>query len=228
MGRKQALSPTLWRTCRVLMNETRLKLFQTVIDHPDELNVSQIARCLDIPQPHATNGLRSLQARGLIGVRRERLSVFYNLTPDRSLPEALSLQSAFIAYLRGQDPDENWTGQTMAVLKAFTHFNRLAMIRRLARGPATKRELEKVSGVVVKTVSHHLRFLRLSGLVESADVAGVESIFRLRETDNPIAQELLRQLLDGKRSYFNDAKGTERNLRLVRDKDGRRSVIAIK
>ena len=78
MRRPKALAPTLWRTCRVLMNEERLRLFKTVIEHPDEMNVSQIARCLEIPQPHATNGLRALQARGLLGVRRERFSVFYN------------------------------------------------------------------------------------------------------------------------------------------------------
>lgn len=55
MRSPKALAPTLWRTCRVLMNEERLRLFKTVVEHPDEMNVSQIARCLEIPQPHATS-----------------------------------------------------------------------------------------------------------------------------------------------------------------------------
>lgn len=228
MARKKALSPTLWRTCRVLMNETRLRLFQVVVEHADELNVSQIARLLEIPQPQATNGLRALQSRGLIGVRRERLSVFYNLNPDRSLPDASDLQAVFVTYFQSGDLDENWTARTMSVLKAFTHFNRLEMIRHLFRGAATKHELEAASGVVVKTINHHLRFLRLAGLLESEENPGNESLYGLREPDNPIAQELLRQLRTQETSYYNSAKGTESNLRLVRDKDGSRRIVALR
>lgn len=220
MRRPKALAPTLWRTCRVLMNEERLRLFKTVIEHPDEMNVSQIARCLEIPQPHATNGLRALQARGLLGVRRERFSVFYNLTADRSLPEAISLQHAFIDLFNSPNLESDWIGRMMVVLKAFTHFNRLAMIRRLALGPATKRDLEKASGVVVKSLGHHLRYLRLAGLLESRGDAGTESTYALCEPTNPIAKELVRQVLCGSQDYFNNAKGTEENLRLLGSSSG--------
>ena len=79
MVANKKLRPTLWRTCRALMNDARLELLRAVVEHNDELNVSELARLVNVSQPAATIALRLLQSRGLIGVRRERLSVFYNL-----------------------------------------------------------------------------------------------------------------------------------------------------
>ena len=224
---KRKLSPTLWRTCRVLMNEVRLRLLWAVVRYADQLNVTGISRELGMPQPIATMGLRALQARGLIGVRRERYSVYYNLKTDRSLPEATRLREAFRRYFESTELADDWTAQMMVLLKAFTHFNRLAMLRRLAVGEATKADLEKASGVVVKTVEHHLRHLSRAGLIEVQETSGGVSVYRLAKPSHPVAQELLRQTLEGDESYFNAATGSERDLRLVHDGDGNRGFIKL-
>lgn len=224
---KTKLNPTLWRTCRVLMNDIRLRLFHAVIINDDTLNVSAFARLLDIPQPVATNGLRALQSRGLLGVRRERYSVYYNLSEDRSLPAATRLRNAFRDFFETSELADGWTEGMMAMLKAFTHFNRLAMIRRLAKGAATKAELERSAGVVVKTVEHHLRLLVRAGLVEGCSDNGVVGSYRLLPQKHPVARELLSQTLGGELDYINFAKGTERNLRLLHDKRGSRGFVEL-
>ncbi len=225
---KTKLNPTLWRTCRVLMNDVRLRLFHTVIINDDKLNVSAIARLLEIPQPVATNGLRALQSRGLIGVRRERYSVYYNLSEDRSLPEATRLRNAFRGFFETSELADDWTEGMMVILKAFTHFNRLAMIRRLAKGAAVKTELEQSAGVVVKTVEHHLRLLVRAGLVEGCSGYGVAGSYRLLPQEHPVARELLLQTLGGELDYANFAKGSERDLRLLHDKNGNSGFVELK
>ena len=221
----ERLNPTLWRTCRALMNDIRLRLLWAVVMNDDALNVTGIARLLGIRQPVATNGLRALQARGLIGVRRERYSVYYNLDEDRSLPDAARLRNAFILYFESTELQDGWTGRMMTWLRAFTHFNRLAMLRRLAVGEATKAELETAAGVVVKTVEHHLRILVRAGLVERCLDAGDTGVYRMLPQENHVVRELLRQTIGGESTYFNVATGSEKNLRLLHDKDGNRGFI---
>ena len=210
------------------MNDIRLRLLWAVIANDNKLNVTAIARLLGIGQPVATNGLRALQARGLIGVRRERYSVYYNLQEDRSLPEATLLRAAFADYFKSRELPCEWTVPMMVILKAFTHFNRLAMIRRLALGEATKTDLEKASGVVVKTIEHHLRILSRAGLIDCLTDSHGIGVYRLRPQQNPVSKELLRQTCGGERDYYNSATGSERNLRLIHDKDGNRGFVKIK
>ena len=209
------------------MNDIRLRLLWVVITNDDTLNVTAIARLLGIGQPVATNGLRALQSRGLIGVRRERYSVYYNLQEDRSLPEATQLRVAFADYFNSSELPCEWTAPMMVILKAFTHFNRLAMIRRLARGEATKADLEKASGIVVKTIEHHLRILSRAGLIDCLSYSHGIGVYRLRPQQNPVSKELLRQACGGELDYYNAATGSERNLRLIHDKDGNRGFVKV-
>lgn len=207
------------------MNDVRLRLLWAVVSNADRLNVTAIARLLGIPQPVATNGLRALQSRGLIGVRRERYSVYYNLSEDRSLPAATRLRDAFVEYFGSRELPSDWTGEIMVRLKAFTHFNRLAMLRRLAQGDATKADLEKAAGVVVKTVEHHLHCLSLAGLVAGRSGNDRHGLYRLVPQEHPVFRELLRQATNGTETYFNVATGTERDLRLIHDKCGNRGFV---
>ena len=93
-----------------------------------------------------------------------------------------------------------------------------AILRRLAKGEATKSELEASAGVVVKTVEHHLRLLSRAKLIEGRIGADGIGIYRLLPQNHPVFRELLRQALAGKQSYLNVATGSERNLRLLHGK----------
>ena len=225
--RKDKLSPTLWRTCRVLMNDVRLRLLWAVVTNADQLNVTSVSRLLGIPQPVASNGLRALQARGLIGVRRERYSVYYNLADDRSLPEATALRNAFVEFFETRELENEWTKNMCVILKAFTHFNRLAMLRRLAKGESDKTALAKASGVIVKTIEHHIHLLSRAGLVLMRANEKRLAVYSLVPQSHPIAAELLRQTLNGSLTYFNSATGREENLRLIHDKDGNLGFIEL-
>ena len=59
------LRPALWRTCRVIANETRLQLLWHIFAK-GELCVSQLVQRTGATQPNASNQLRALSARGLI------------------------------------------------------------------------------------------------------------------------------------------------------------------
>ena len=53
MSSVTSLQPTLWRTCRVLANRTRLKICARILQQPDQ-TVSAIAERLKLPLPAAS------------------------------------------------------------------------------------------------------------------------------------------------------------------------------
>ena len=71
------LTPSLWRTCRVIANHTRLRLF-AALDRQQPQCVSELAGQLDLTLPVASQALRSMEARGLLTVRRIRRRVEYH------------------------------------------------------------------------------------------------------------------------------------------------------
>lgn len=199
------LAPTLWRTCRAMMNPLRLQLLRLVFEHDDEYTVTEFAKALHIEQSTATIYLRQLNARGLIGVRRQRIKVFYNTEPDRSLPEALAIRESMRELCR-EKLTKGWLTETMTVLRAFTHFNRLAILGELMKGPATLQELSKAIGVCVKSLHHHLAFLMPTGMVS---VSGYPLTLSLRDDVHPLATALLgvlRSEFESGRSYRNNAR----------------------
>ncbi len=63
--------------------------------------------------------------------------------------------------------------------KALADVNRLRIVRRLAQGEASVRELIEHVGLSQPLVSHHLKRLRVAGLIESRRV-GRETVCTLR------------------------------------------------
>ena len=198
------LKPTYWRTCRALANEDRLRLFKAVVESEGRFSVRQYARLLGLQDDVASVYLRQMNARGLLGVTREHIKVFYNLNRDRSLPQAAELQKTLATYMRGNLPD-GWEDTLVRIFKGFTHFNRLAIIVRLAKGEATLPELERAAGTIVKSTYHHLRFLYAAGVVDAYRIGRGNSVYFLRKPTHPVTKVLLRQVLgeaqDGKPNY---------------------------
>lgn len=210
MRRDASLRPTLWRTVRAVLNEQRLRLLRDVFAHDGEFCVRQIAKRAGLDDPIASIYLRQMNARGLLGVRRDRIKVFYNTEADRSLPEALKFQSALRKCISGPLA-KGWELKLMTVLRGFSHFNRLAILRRLAEGPARYDELFEAMGVCVKSVYHHLHYLRCANLVTTVYEDG-ERVFVLLKPEHPIACCLLELLLSDRRAaaaYYNPGSGRE-------------------
>lgn len=203
------LRPTLWRTCRTLLNSTRLRMLKIAFENEGNLCVRDYAKILSIPDSIASIYLRQLNARGLIGVKRDRIKVFYNGNQDRSLPDSIELQKAFVAYFASK-PEEGWVTQVLTTLRAFSHFNRLAILIRLAQGPAYLSDLYDAMGVCVKSGYHHLGFLAAAGLIHETKVWRKPSVFELVEPRDPIGATLLRLVLGGAREgihYYNEGSG---------------------
>ena len=202
---KCILKPTLWRTCRAVRNPLRLRLLKAVFEHDGEFCVRDFAKLLQIDEALTSVYLRQLNARGLIGVSRERIRVVYNTAPDRTLPDALKFREALRAYLSGP-LSGNWEMELIRIIDAFSHPNRLAMLIRLAQGPATIHELFEAAGVVVKSIYHHLRFFTTASLIAKEDTYRSPTIIHLVPQTHPVTCSLLELTLNGVKSghtYYN-------------------------
>ena len=177
------LRPTFWRTCRALANEDRLRLFKAVVENEGRYSVRQYARLLGLQDDVASVYLRQMNARGLLGVRREHIKVFYNLNRDRTLPRAAELQKALVEYMR-RGPAEGWEDELVRIFKGFTHFNRLSIILRLSKGGAT-----------LQSTYHHLRFLHAAGVVDACHDGNAKIVYYLKKSTHPVTKVLLRQVL---------------------------------
>ena len=195
MNAKTKLKPTLWRTYRVLANEDRLRLFKAVLENSGNLSVRDYAKMLNLADDVASVYLRQMNARGLLGVERSYIKVFYNFNQDRSLPKSIELQEAMKAYLSGELVD-GWEDGLVRIFKAFTHFNRLAMIIRLSEGPATLHDLNRAAGIIVKSSYHHLRFLCGADLIDIKREWHHPDVYSLRQPTHPIAKLLIQQTLE--------------------------------
>lgn len=157
------LHPTLWRTCRVLANPVRLRVLQQV-SAGGETHVSAAARACHLPLSSATAALRALQARGLLGVRREGSFVIYVARADDSVEHATAVLAAVRQAFRSSNlPEEIMRGAT-----AFTHVRRILIVQALAVEPVDASTLSVVCGISRSALYRHLDKLARRGVV-SAD-----------------------------------------------------------
>jgi len=218
MNEKEELRPTLWRTYRTLANANRLRLFKAVLENTGKCSVRDYAKMLNLADDVVSVYLRQMNARGLLGVERSYIKVFYNLDRNRSLPRAVELQSAMKRYL-SDDLADGWEDELVRIFKAFTHFNRLAMIIRLAEGPVTLHDLNRAAGIVVKSSYHHLRFLFGAGLVDVKREWHRPDVYSLKPLTHPITKLLFKQTLDdamsGERHFNNGNRKIDRKSKAV-------------
>lgn len=205
MRQVKELRPTIWRTVRAMLNERRLRFMRLVFLDGGRLCVRELAKLTGVDDSIASIYLRQLNARGLLGCRRGNIKVFYNLDQDRSLPDSVELQTVMREVLSGR-LSKGWESEIMTILKAFSFQNRLAIVVRLAEGPATLPELGEAVGCCVKSLYHQLRFLYSADLIEQDPRASGETVVRLRTPNHPLARVLLKLTLGNQRKfarYFN-------------------------
>src|SRR5687768_14861362 len=114
---EEALSPTLWRTCRVLASKPRLRIFLWLAQHPGK-SVSAIAARFKVPLPAASQDLRALEARTVLASRRVGRFVEYQLGRESAGSFAGGLVRALRCELE-QDPESVKLLAKLAT--AFTH-----------------------------------------------------------------------------------------------------------
>ena len=189
--------PALWRMVRSVLNPTRLRMMRLLFRAEGRLCVRDIARTFGVDDPIASIYLRQMNAQGLLKVERREIKVFYCPNRDSEWPEVRMFMSVLESCLSGACT-AGWESGLMTVLRAFSHFNRLAALLCLIRGPATPGGLKHAMGTCVKTVEHHLEFLYAANLVEVVRTGAVP-VIALREPAHPLAQVLLEGLRMGAR-----------------------------
>ena len=156
----EKLQPTLWRTCRVLANRTRLEMLRLLFQGRG-LCVSAVAERLDLKITQASQHLRALESRGLLKVRRQSRWVYYEAPPPNSGGPAGPLVEALrCLFQKKASPTE----AVFRLATAFTHPRRIAIFRALqpARG---FQDLQKQTGVPTRALERHLRKLMQRGFV---------------------------------------------------------------
>ncbi len=155
------LQPTLWRTCRVLANHTRLKIVGLLLHEPN-LSVSAVADRLRLPLSLASEYLRALEARGLLTASRLKQRVKYQPCPGTTSAPGSILLTALRADFRSQT-------QTVASIfrlaTAFTHPRRIEIFRALKGTPRTLDQLGVVTGIPARALRRHVGKLEARGFV---------------------------------------------------------------
>lgn len=177
------LNPTLWRTCRVLAGPTRLRLLRLILAKPGA-TVSRLAADAGIGLSRASQELRRLQSRGLVGVKRHQSFVHYVPTPDPQVSSArpllLALQAAFARGGRAQD-------ETIRHLAAaLSHPRRILLLRELSNGPRSLPMLQSSLDLPYLAALRHLHGLEKGGLVRHRS-----RLFRLARNAHPLARCLV-------------------------------------
>jgi DNA-binding transcriptional ArsR family regulator len=163
--------PTVWRTCRALMNKRRLACLSAVSETPG-LSVGEIAETAGVPENQASMNLRALQARGMLVARREGRRIRYFAEPDPLVKHAAAVLAAMLLELKSGGAEK-----LMGTLRAFTHSRRLTILKCLMRqGGATCEAIVSRTRISRPAVSRHLTTLCGAGLVLSTK----DGVWRLR------------------------------------------------
>ena len=182
----KGLSPTLWRTCRILAGVTRLSLLRRIIQVPGQC-VSDLAKAEKISKPRASQELRRLQSRGLVQVERRGRYVRYYPESDPLVSSAKPLLQAMRATFRQIPPEMN--DQVAKTAMGLSHAKRMAVVRVLREGPRDIHELAATLRMPVETVRHHMDFLKDGGWVECT-----ATVWKLAAIDSPLAKCLMKLL----------------------------------
>lgn len=175
------LRPTLWRTCRALANETRLKLLWLVLDE-EGLCVSELAKRIKTTPHNASHQLRTLSSRGLIAPEYQHLKLIYRPQVNRDVAHAEALLTALIDCRNAQMLHK----VVIAQATGFTHARRIQIVRALANAPQDFESIQQTTGIDPQALNRHL-----NKLINRNYVAETRGQYSLRAPSNPFGRTLL-------------------------------------
>ena len=175
------LTPTLWRTCRVLGNPTRLRLLRHIVQLK-RASVQQLGNLENLTGTRASQELRRLQARGLVRAERDGRYVFYRPSPDPKVPSARPILEAAKLALDNHPDDE-----TARLAWAFGNQRRLDILHALQTGSCDYETLNTRVAMPIATMFRHMQILASNGLVVRQD-----KIWKLTKAAHPLAKTMLK------------------------------------
>jgi DNA-binding transcriptional ArsR family regulator len=176
------LRPSLWRTCRVLASETRLKLLWEIFAD-GECFVGELGRRVRISDQNASIQLRLLNSRGLISSRRSGMMVLYRTEPNEEVEFSKDLLNALRECCEREVPIR----RVIRSATAFTHERRIRVVQLLSRSPLRPADLESRTGIGARALYRHLAKLEARGCVRRD-----HGLCRLAVPDNPLGVCLMK------------------------------------
>lgn len=153
--------PTLWRTCRVLANTARLRLFADLARKSPQ-TVSSLAERAGLLLPMTSMYLRAMESRGLLSVRRVGRRVEYRMPPaiaDAAMAELVN------ALRKAVNTDEKPIAKIYQLATGFTHPARIETYRRLATPSANVEMIAIAIKLSPRAVTRHVQKLVSRGYV---------------------------------------------------------------
>ena len=182
------LRPTLWRTCRVIANEQRMLLLYSLFKNNGQC-VFELAQNIGIRPEHASIHLRSLNSRGLILQKREKMRLLCSTQANEEVDSAPLLLNALRTCYKQQTPTHVLTKQATA----FTHARRIEIIRCIPSAGITKDQLNEQTNISYSALTRHLNKLESRGFITS----GRNIFFRATPPD-ALSKALLKVILNTK------------------------------
>lgn len=161
------LTPTLWRTCRMLANQNRLAVLHLLFEH-GEMTVSEMSARTHHSMDVTSTMLRQLQARGLLRTRRTGRWVYYRPAADPLVAHARELLTA----LRPCISTPSGRRRAFRDLTAFTHPRRIALVRAMASGIEEAGVLRRACAISEPAFHRQVGKLMARGVVRKGDRRG--------------------------------------------------------
>ena len=184
------LNPTLWRTCKMLAGNKRVRLLRQLYERPGR-NVSDLGSAVGIKRACASQELRRIQSRGLLKAARCGRPLIYRLEADPQVSSAAPLlkaiQSALRLYPASRDPD------MCAIANGLAHERRIAIARTILERPCSIPDLQMQLHLSSFGLAQHLRSLEKSGFVELNG-----SLVGFKVPSHPLARTLVDLLKQAK------------------------------
>jgi DNA-binding MarR family transcriptional regulator len=155
------LRPTLWRTCRVIANEQRLRLLYALFEKDGQC-VFELAGETGMSEAHASIHLRALNSRGLIRQHRRDMRLFCNTEANIEVESAKTLLNA----LRICHSENILLPVLIKQATAFTHPRRIEIIQTIPSSGITKDLLWEKTHISFSALSRHLNKLAERGFVK--------------------------------------------------------------
>lgn len=165
------LRPTLWRTCRVLANEQRLKLLYALFEKNNQC-VFELANDIGISEAHASIHLRALNSRGLIQQVRRKMRLICSTEANTEVEAAQTLLAALRTCHQNKVPIRQLQKQATS----FTHPRRIEIIQTIQTAGTTKQALCDQTHISASALDRHLNKLELRGFVKKENSAYVKSV----------------------------------------------------
>lgn len=179
MGKEALID--LWRVCRTVSHEGRLKLLWLLFEH-GEMCVSELKIASGMTKPNTSIQMKELFLAGLVRFRRQNMNVIYRAEADSRIPFAEIL----LALLKQCFEEKMLFEDVARQVTAFTHERRIEIVQALLAGPCPATQLPDRTGMKSSALFRHLSKLEARRIVRRDG-----KLYRVACPSEPLSRTLL-------------------------------------